>query len=300
MRIVILSRGRTLYSTQRIAEAGRKRKHDVRVVDPYRCTFGIVDDRLVLHCDGLPLDATDVVIPRVGASSMAQGLPVLRHFELLNVPTLNSSQSIALSRDKLASHQVLAAHGVAVPTTLSVRDVAQLPSALKQIGTPTVIKLHTGTQGNGVMVADTETSATAMVHTLWALNQEVMLQEFIDANGKDLRVFIVGNRVVGAMQRSAADGEFRANIHLGASAEPLDVSPEITEIALKTAQVLGLSVAGVDIIEGPRGPLVLEANSSTGLQGIEEATGYDIARSIILHAESLRKQGDTPDLTGLQ
>lgn len=299
MRIVILSRGRTLYSTQRIAEAGRKRKHDVRVVDPYRCTFGIIDDRLVLHCDGLPLDTTDVVIPRVGASTMSQGIPVLRHFELLKVPTLNSSDSIQLSRDKLASHQVLAAHGVAVPNTLSVRDVAQLPSALAEIGTPTVIKLHTGTQGNGVMVADTETSAAAMIHTLWGLNQEVMLQAFIDANNKDVRVFVVGNRVIGAMQRSAADGEFRANIHLGASAEPFEVSPEIEEIALKTARVLGLDVAGVDIIEGSRGPLVLEANSSPGLQGIESATGLDIARAIILHAEA-RQNGDIPELTGPQ
>lgn len=288
MRIIILSRGRTLYSTQRLAEAGRKRKHDVRVVDPYRCTFGVIDAQLVLHSDGLPLDNTDIVIPRIGASSMPQGIPVLRHFELFGIRSLNTSQSIMLSRDKLATHQVLAANHINVPNTLSVRDPSQLASALDQVGLPLVIKLHTGTQGNGVMVAESEASATAMVHTLWGLGQEVMIQEYIaEARGKDVRVFVVGDRIVGAMRRSAADGEFRANIHLGASAESIDVSEDIAEVALTTSKTLGLDIAGIDIIESARGPLVLEANSSPGLQGIEAATGLDIARTIIKHGEAL-------------
>lgn len=287
MKIVILSRGRMLYSTQRLAEAGRKRKHDVRVIDPYRCTFGIVEGRLILHCDGLPLTA-DVVIPRIGASSMPQGIPVLRHFELLGIPCLNDSSSILKSRDKLATHQLLAVAGIGVPNTLTVRDAAQLASAVTSLGCPIVIKLPTGTQGNGVMVAESEAAAVATVQTVWGLGQEVMLQQYIaEANGKDVRVFIVGDRVVGAMERSAADGEFRANIHLGASAAPIVISAEVEEIALKTASILGLQVAGVDVIESERGPLVLEANSSPGLQGIEGATGTDIARAIIVYAESL-------------
>lgn len=287
MKIAILSRGRTLYSTRRLAEAGRRKNHDVRVLDPTRCCVSVFGGKLGLSADGLELDDFDLVIPRVGSSSMETSLHVLRQFEFLGTATLNSSASIANSKDKVAAHQILAQSQLPTPHTAICRDVTVLPSLIEQLGgPPVIIKVTRGTHGAGVVVAETIPSAASILETIWGFQGEALLQEYIrEASGEDIRVLVVGERVVGAMKRSATNGDFRANLHLGGASEPVEVTPEVEELACATTRALGLDVAGVDILLSQRGPLVIEANASPGLQGIESTTGIDIARHIIGFAE---------------
>jgi len=287
VKIAILSRGRTLYSTRRIAEAGRRRNHDVRVIDPTRCCVTIFDGKLGLSAEGLELNDFDLIIPRVGSTSMEASLHVLRQFEFLGTPSLNSSTSIANSKDKVAAHQILAKSGITTPHTAVCRDLTILPGLIEQLGgPPVIIKVTRGTHGAGVVVAETIPSAASILDTIWGFQGEALLQEYIrEASGEDIRVLVVGEKVVGAMKRSATNGDFRANLHLGGTGEPMEVTPEIEELAIATTRALGLDIAGVDILTSHRGPLVIEANASPGLQGIESTTGIDIARHIINFAE---------------
>ncbi len=288
MKIMILSRGRTLYSTRRIAEAGRKRKHDVRVLDPTKCVFGVDQDgSLFLSHDGLLIRDIDVVIPRVGAAASRYHLGVLRQLELVGYPVLNGWNAVSLAGDKFATSQFLASRGIPVPCTLTTRSSSGLPDVVTRLGgAPVVIKMNSGTQGVGVIIAETMESVQSTVQTMWSLGQEVILQEYIsESRGRDVRAFVVDGRVVGAMRRQAEEGEFRANVHLGASVEPVRLSEGDREMVLKTVDEMGLTIAGVDLLESDRGSLVLEVNASPGLQGIESATGHDIAKSIIRAAE---------------
>lgn len=290
MKILILSRGRTLYSTKRLAEVGRKRNHDVRVYDPMKCVFGVDQDgELYLAHDGLRVTDIDVVIPRVGAAASRYHLGALRQLELSGVPVLNPWRSVELCGDKFATSQFLASHGIAVPKTLTTRSSSSLPDVVKRLGgTPVVIKMNSGTQGVGVIIAETMEATQSTVQTMWSLSQEVILQEFIhESRGTDVRAFVVDGKIAGAMRRSAEEGEFRANVHLGATTVGVRLDDQTREAVLKTAEVIGLRVAGVDILESDRGPLVLEVNASPGLQGIEGATGRDIAKQVIKAAESL-------------
>jgi ribosomal protein S6--L-glutamate ligase len=293
MKLVILSRGRTLYSTRRIAEAGRKRNHDVRVVDPMKCLFGVDEGgRLYIDHDGLEIRDIDAVIPRIGAAASRYHLGTLRQLELAGVAVLNSWSAVALCGDKFASSQVLAANDIPVPKTLTTRTSTQLANVVKRLGgTPIVIKMNSGTQGVGVIIAETMEAVQSTVQTMWSLSQEVVLQEYIaESRGRDLRAFVVDGKIVGAMRREAPEDEFRANVHLGATTVAVRLDDTMRELALKTVDVMGLRVAGVDILESDRGPLVLEVNASPGLQGIEGATGRDIAKSIIKAAERAATQ----------
>jgi len=287
MKIAVLSRGRTLYSTRRIAEVGRKRKHDVRVIDPHKCMFGTDGAELIALHDGLDLSGFDVVIPRIGATTTPYGLALLRQFELRGTPTINRSSAIQKSRDKFHTAQILAAAGVPTPRTLSTREASCLPALVERLGgPPVVVKMTSGTQGVGVIVSDTIEAAQSTVQAMWSLGQEITLQEFvIESRGRDLRVFVVDGQIVGAMRREAPTGEFRANLHQGGEGVAVELTEDLAAIAREAVEVVGLDVAGVDVLESERGPLVLEVNSSPGLQGIETVTGRDVARDVIRCAE---------------
>lgn len=287
MRIAIFSRGRTLYSTRRLAEVARRRNHDVRVIDAYKCTFGIENGVLRIDHEGLSIENFDVVIPRVGTSSLHQCVALLRQFEKRGVPAINSSDSIVASKDKFRAHQIMATAGLAVPKTYTTRNATRLESIVESLGgPPIIIKINQGTQGVGVIVADTIEAVRSTTQTLWNLDQELMFQEYIEeADGRDVRLFVVGDHVVGGMRRQAPDGEFRANLHRGGSSSVYNFSDEVASIAVRAARALSLDVAGIDLLESDRGPLLLEANASPGLQGIETATKIDVARSIIRFTE---------------
>lgn len=289
MKICVLSRGPTLYSTSRIAHAGRRRQHDVRVVDPNNCLIGTLDFGLALAHPLVEMGSFDVVIPRIGASTMPFGLPVVEQFELLGIPVINGGAAFELARNKILAGQVLAATGLPVPRTLALRSVEQIDRAIELLGgPPVVVKLHPGTQGVGVVVCESVRSARSTVEAFWNLNREVLLQEFVaEAAGSDLRVFVVDGAVVGAMRRTAQDTEFRSNLHRGGTAERVVPSDEVVDLAVRAADAMDLLVAGVDMLESERGPLVMEVNPSPGLQGIEEATRVDVATHIIACAERL-------------
>ena len=289
MKICVLSRGPTLYSTSRIAQAGRRRQHDVRIVDPYNISFGTLDGELALHHPTVDLSTFDVIIPRIGASAMGFGLPIVQQFELAGFPVVNSSDSFVLSRDKIVAGQVLGAMGIPVPKTLSVRSPDEIDKAVERLGgAPIVVKIHPGTQGVGVAICETARSARSTVEAFWSLNREVLLQEFIaEASGSDIRMFVVDGKVVGAMKRTAPSAEFRSNLHRGGTAESYEISDAMREVAVRSADAMDLLVAGVDVLESSKGPLVMEVNPSPGLQGIEEATRVDVAGYIIQCAERL-------------
>jgi ribosomal protein S6--L-glutamate ligase len=283
MKLAILSRNTRLYSTRRLVEAARERGHSVRVLDPLRCYLRIGQDGFGLHYKGRPICDYDVVIPRIGASVTRYGTAVLRQFELTGSHTPNPSDAVLCARDKLRCHQLLAAHGIGLPTTVfgdSPDDTADLLSLLGP--PPHVIKLVEGAQGNGVMLAEKLAASRGMVEALRGLYANFLVQEFIgEAEGADLRCFVVGDRVVAAMQRQAPEGEFRANLHRGGSAHPAQASPGEEAVAVAAAKLVGLGVAGVDLIRSRRGPLVLEINASPGLEGIEAASGRDVAGAVI-------------------
>jgi ribosomal protein S6--L-glutamate ligase len=287
MRMLILSRNASLYSTSRIVLAARARGHAVDVVDPLEFQIVVARGKPTLTLGGARPPKVDVVVPRIGASITSYGLAVVRQFDLMGVPVLNGASSIARSRDKLRALQLLAREGLDVPTTVCARSPAGLDAALRLVGgAPAIVKLQQGTQGIGTMIADTTQAAHALLETFWAMGQDIVLQEYVrESKGRDVRIIVVGGRVIAAMRRVAKRGEFRANLHRGGKATTVKLSPRYLESARRAAAVMGLEVAGVDVLEGKRGPRILEINSSPGLEGIERATGVDVAGAIIDHAE---------------
>lgn len=295
LNIYVISRNGRLYSTRRIVEAGRARGHTVRVVDPLRCYVKISAHRPEVHLKGEILPAPDAVIPRIGASVTFYGTAVLRQFEMMGVFPLNESVAISRSRDKLRSLQLLARKGIGLP----VSSFAYSPDDNEDLiglvgGAPLVLKLLEGTQGKGVVLAETNKAAESVIDAFHGLKAYFLAQEFIkEANGADIRCFVVGEKVIASMMRQAKEGEFRSNVHRGGSARPIRITPEERSVAARAARIMGLNVAGVDIMRSSHGPVVLEVNSSPGLEGIEGATGKDIAGSMIQFIEKFGKAGRT-------
>jgi ribosomal protein S6--L-glutamate ligase len=285
MKLAILSRNSKLYSTRRLVEAARERNHSVRVLDPLRCYLRISSDGFDMHYKGRPIAGYEAVVPRIGASITRYGTAVLRQFELMGTYTPNTSDAIARARDKLRCHQLLAAEGIGLPVTVFGDNPDDTVDLLSMLGPPPhVIKLNEGTQGAGVMLTEKPSASRSVVEALRGLYANFLVQEFIaEAKGADLRCFVVGGQVVATMRRQAPKGDFRSNLHRGGSAKPVRASEDEQATAVRAAAVLGLGVAGVDLIRSRRGPLVLEVNSSPGLEGIEAATGVDIAARIIEH-----------------
>ncbi|MET0808944.1 MAG: 30S ribosomal protein S6--L-glutamate ligase [Pseudoxanthomonas sp.] len=283
MKLAILSRNSKLYSTRRLVEAARTRGHSVRVLDPLRCYMRIASDGFSMHYKGKPISGYDAVIPRIGASITRYGTAVLRQFELMGSHTPNPSDAILRARDKLRAHQLLAAQGIGMPITVFGDNPDDTVDLLSMLGPPPhVIKLNEGTQGAGVMLTEKPSASRSVVEALRGLYANFVVQEFIgEAQGADLRCFVVGDKVVAAMRRQAPEGDFRSNLHRGGVAESVLASADEVDVALRAARVLGLSVAGVDLIRSSRGPLVLEVNSTPGLEGIEQACGEDVAGAII-------------------
>jgi ribosomal protein S6--L-glutamate ligase len=292
MKIAILSRNARLYSTQQLVNAGRKRGHRMRVLDPLRCYMRIAAGMFEIHYKGRALRELDAVIPRIGASVTFYGTAVLRQFEMMGVRTPNSSDAILHARDKLHALQLLARDGIGLPTTVFGDNPDDTADLLKMLGDPPhVIKLNEGAQGQGVLLAEKRSAAQGMIEAFRGLYANFLVQEFIrEARGVDLRCFVVGGKVVAAMQRQATDGDFRANLHRGGTARPVELTALEADMAIHAAQVIGLGVAGVDLLRSNRGPLVLEVNSSPGLEGIESATGVDVAGAIIDYVAGVTRQ----------
>ncbi len=291
MRIAILSRGPGLYSTRRLVEAAEARGHEVRVMDTLRFDIRISRGNPELFFENQPVAGLDAVVPRIGASITPFGLAVVRQFELMGVYCLNESEAIARSRDKLRSLQIFSGHDVGLPMTVYTRLADHVKDCIELVGgVPVVVKLLEGTQGVGVVLAETNAAAESVIEAFHGLDQNILIQEFIrEAKGADLRALVVGNRIVGAMRRQAEPGEFRSNLHRGGTAEKIRLSADYRKVALQAASVLGLRVAGVDMIESAAGPMVMEVNSSPGLEGIERASGVDVADAIIQFMEGQAK-----------
>ncbi|MEO8160329.1 MAG: 30S ribosomal protein S6--L-glutamate ligase [Arenimonas sp.] len=285
MKLAILSRNTKLYSTQRLVAAGRERGHTVRVLDPLRCYMKIAPRDFHLNYKGKPLTGIDAVIPRIGASVTRYGTAVLRQLEMMGAYTPNSSDAILRARDKLRCHQLLAAEGIGLPTTVFGDNPDDTDDLLGLLGKPPhVIKLIEGSQGNGVVLAERLSASRSVIEAFRGLYANFLVQEFIaEAGGADIRCFVVGERVLASMHRQAEPGEFRSNLHRGGQASAVRLTAAEKKTALRAAKVLGLEVAGVDLLRSRSGPLVLEVNSSPGLEGIEGATGVDVAGAIIDH-----------------
>ncbi|KAF1698788.1 30S ribosomal protein S6--L-glutamate ligase [Pseudoxanthomonas jiangsuensis] len=285
MKLAILSRNGSLYSTRRLVEAARVRGHSVRVLDPLRCYLRIAPGGFAMRYKGRPVAGYDAVIPRIGTSVTRYATAVLRQFELMGVYSPNPSDAILRARDKLRAHQLLAAQGIGLPTTVFGDNPDDTDDLLSLLGPPPhVIKLNEGTQGAGVMLTEKASASRAVVETLRGLYANFLVQEFVaEAAGADLRCFVVGERVVAAMRRQAPEGEFRSNLHRGGEAFPAQASAEEQAVAVRSARALGLEVAGVDLVRSTRGPLVLEVNSTPGLEGIEAACQADVAGAVIEH-----------------
>ena len=288
MNIAILSRNKNLYSTNRLFNAGTKRGHRIDVIDYLRCYINIGENQTAIYYDGKKLGRYDAVLPRIGASQTSYGTAIVRQFEMIGDFVINKSDAIKSSRDKLRSLQVLAKHGIDMPITGYASHTMDIHDVIEKVGkTPLIMKLLQGTQGNGMVLAETMKAAESVMNAFKQVDADILIQEFIkESSGVDIRVIVVGKKVVAAMQRVAPEGEFRSNVHRGAATKHINLTPEEEEIAIKSTKVLGLSVAGVDLMRSKRGPLVLEVNSSPGLQGIELLTGADVAGEIISFIES--------------
>tara|TARA_R110000782_G_scaffold147196_12_gene240017 strand:+ start:1600 stop:2508 length:909 start_codon:yes stop_codon:yes gene_type:complete len=295
MKIALLSRNRNLYSSRRLIEAAESRGHEIRVLDVLRCYMNITSSRPSIHYKGEELTDFDAVIPRIGASVTFYGTAVLRQFEMMGVYPLNESVAISRSRDKLRSMQLLSRKGIGLPVTGFANRPDDIADLIKMVGgAPLVIKLLQGTQGIGVVLAETRNAAKSVIESFLGLKASVLVQQFIkEAGGSDIRCFVVGEKVVAAMKRQGAEGEFRSNIHRGGSASLVSITPEERKTALRAANTMGLNVCGVDILRSDTGPVVMEVNSSPGLEGIENATNKDIAGSIIQFIEKTAKKGKT-------
>ncbi len=290
MKIAILSQDANLYSTRRLREAGEKRDHEIYVIDYLRCYMNITSHRPMVIYKGQPLEGFDAIIPRIGASQTFYGTAVVRQFEMMGVFTPNESQAISRSRDKLRCLQLLAREGIGLPVTGFAHSTKDIDGLISTVGgAPLVIKLLEGTQGIGVVLAETEQAATSVIEAFRGLNANILVQEFIaEAKGSDLRCFVVGERVVASMKRQAGEGEFRSNLHRGGTADKVKLTPEERSTAVRAAKTMGLKVAGVDLLRSNHGPVVMEVNSSPGLEGIEKASGIDVSGKII---EFLEKNG---------
>lgn len=287
MRLLLLSRNATLYSTSRLVLAARSRGHEVSVVDPLDLRIVISRGRPSAFLGDRAVPRTDLVLPRIGASITNYGLAVVRQFDLMGVPVLNTALAIARSRDKLRAMQLLTKRNIDVPVTVCARTPDSIDLALTHVGGPPVIvKLQQGAQGIGTMIAETPQAVTSLLETLWAMGQDIVLQQYIaEAKGRDLRAIVVGGRVVAAMRRQAKAGEFRSNLHRGGLGVKATLDRQCRRAAIAATAVMGLEVAGVDMLETREGPKILEINSSPGLEGIERASGIDVAEAIIQHAE---------------
>ncbi|MDF1656049.1 MAG: 30S ribosomal protein S6--L-glutamate ligase [Verrucomicrobiales bacterium] len=298
MKLAILSRNKRLYSTNSLYEAAVKAGHEVRVIDYVKCHMEITSMRPSIYLGDEKLEGFDAIIPRIGATYTFFGCAVVRQFEMMNVYSLNESVAISRSRDKLRSLQLLARKGIGLPVTTFAHDPRATGQLVKQVGgAPVVIKLLEGTQGVGVVLAETNKAAESVIEAFRGLNANILAQEFIkEAGGADIRCFVVGGKVVAAIKRQGKEGEFRSNLHRGGSASIVKITPEERSTAARAAKIMGLNVAGVDLLRSNHGPVVMEVNSSPGLEGIETATGKDVAGLIITLIENQIKI-QTPNRT---
>ena len=288
MKIVILSRNRRLYSTSRLISAAQERGHEVLVLDPLRCYMNITSLKPSVHYKGEAIENVDVVIPRIGASVTFYGTAVLRQFEMMGVFPVNESVAIGRARDKLRSLQLLSRKGIGLPVTGFAHSPDDIDDLIDLVGgAPLVLKLIEGTQGKGVVLAETRQAAASVVQAFMELKANILVQEFIqEAGGSDIRCFVIGGKVVASMKRQAKDGEFRSNLHRGGQASAIRLTPQERATAVSAAKIMGLNVCGVDILRSNHGPVVMEVNSSPGLEGIESTTGKDIAGAIIQFIEA--------------
>ena len=291
MKIAMLARNSNLYSHKRLKEAAEQRGHSLDIVDTLKCYLNIRSNNSQLLYKGEPLEGYDAVIPRIGASVTFYGLAVLRQFEIMGTYPLNESVAIGRSRDKLRSMQLLARRGIGLPDTTFAHESKFTEDIIETVGgAPVVIKLLEGTQGIGVVLADTARSAKSMVEAFRGVNVNILVQRFVkEAGSSDIRAFVIGDKVVAAMMRTGADGDFRSNLHRGGSAKVIKLTPEERTTALKAAKAMGLNVCGVDMLRANDGPVVMEVNSSPGLEGLENATGIDVASKIIEFIEKNAK-----------
>lgn len=287
MQIVILSRSPSFYSTKRLVLAARARGHDVQVIDPMEIQLVVETGRPSLFVAGTKLPRVDLVIPRIGASTSNYGLTVVRHFDLMGIPVLNGALAISRSRDKLRALQLLTRKRIAVPTTVCARSPEAVAEALKIVGgCPVIVKLQQGSQGIGTMIAETPQAVASLLETLWAMGQDIILQEYIrESKGRDIRAIVVGRRVVAAMRRTARKGEFRSNLHRGGLGVGIKLKAAYRHAAIAATKIMSLEVAGVDMVETRSGPKILEINSSPGFEGVERASGVDVAGALIEYAE---------------
>ena len=295
MKIGVLSTSSSLYSTKRLVEAGKAAGHTMQVINHKRCYMNIATHKPAVHLNGEELEDFDAIIPRIGASVTFYGTAVVRQFEMMGVDSVNGSVAISRSRDKLRALQLLSRKGIGLPVTGFASSPGDTEDLLKLAGgPPVVIKLLEGTQGTGVVLAETQKAAESVIETLRGLNANFLVQEYIkEAGGADLRCFVIGGKVVASMQRQAKEGEFRSNLHRGGSASLVKLTPEERSTAIRSCKIMGLNVAGVDLLRSNHGPVVMEVNSSPGLEGIEKATGKDVAGMIIEFIEKNAKAGKT-------
>ena len=295
MKIAILSTNPKLYSTRRLVEAGKERGHQVLVINHKRCYMNITSHKPAVHYKGEALQGIDAIIPRIGASVSFYGAAVVRQFEMMGVYSVNESVAITRSRDKLRASQLLARKGIGLPVTGFANSPDDTEDLLKFVGgAPVVIKLLEGTQGVGVVLAETKKAAESVIEAFRGLGANFMVQEFIkEAGGSDIRCLVIGDKVVASMKRQGREGEFRSNLHRGGSASLIRITPEERSTAIRSAKAMGLNVAGVDLLRSNHGPVVLEVNSSPGLEGIETATQKDVAATIIEFIEKNTKKGKT-------
>jgi ribosomal protein S6--L-glutamate ligase len=295
LKIVILSTNSKLYSTHRLVEAAKERGHAVQVVNHKRCYMNITSHRPSVHVKGQAIEGVDAIIPRIGASVSFYGTAVVRQFEMMGVYSLNESMAISRSRDKLRALQLLSRKGIGLPVTGFANSPDDTDDLLRFVGgAPVVIKLLEGTQGVGVVLGETKKAAESVIEAFRGLNANFMVQEYIkEAGGSDIRCFVIGDKVVAAMKRTGKEGDFRSNLHRGGSAQLAKITPEERSTAVRSAKIMGLNVAGVDLLRSNHGPVVMEVNSSPGLEGIEKVTGKDVAGQIIQFIEKNARPGRT-------
>lgn len=302
MKIAVLSTNKLLYSTRRLVEAATGLGHECVVIDHRKCYVGIQQDRPSIHYKGQNIDDVDAIVPRIGSSVTFYGSAIVRQFEVMDVISANPSQAITRSRDKLRCMQILSGAGLGLPITGFARNVSDVDDLINMVGgAPLVIKLLEGTQGIGVVLAETRKAASSVIEAFYGLGNNILVQEYVkEAKGADIRAFVVDGKVVGAMKRTAKEGEFRSNLHRGGTAEVIKLTKRERETAIAAARAMGLTVAGVDMLPSDRGPLILEVNSSPGLEGIESATGKNVALEIIRYLErQYEAKHRTPENTRL-
>lgn len=295
MKIAMMCRNPKLYSHTRIKEAAEARGHQIDIINTLRVIVDIASHRPTMHYENRKLEGYDSVIPRIGASVTFYGLAVLRQFEMMGVYPLNESVAIGRSRDKLRSMQLLARKGIGLPVTAFAHDPKKASEVIKIAGgAPVIIKLLEGTQGIGVVLGETHSSAKSVIEAFNGVKVNILVQEFIkEAGGIDIRCFVIGDKVIAAMQRKGAEGDFRSNLHRGGSAVPIKITPQERATAVGAAKAMGLNVCGVDLLRANHGPVVMEVNSSPGIEGLEKATGKDVATKIIEFIEANAKPGKT-------